>query len=164
MRGWGITVLVLVTLGCSGAAPQHGESTSPPPLPGSLSAKERAARWAEDDAKQERHLAELAAERARAEQQRQDSARRAAEQFAAEQRQRQADIARVEAEAEAQRRETERKEQQRDRARSVSDDSDDSEPSGGYCCKVCHKGCACGNTCISCSYTCHVGPGCACDG
>jgi hypothetical protein len=34
----------------------------------------------------------------------------------------------------------------------------------GRCCKICTKGKACGNTCISRSYTCHVGPGCACDG
>ncbi|PTV96916.1 hypothetical protein C8J27_10124 [Rhodobacter aestuarii] len=33
-----------------------------------------------------------------------------------------------------------------------------------YCCKHCHKGKACGNSCISRSYTCHKGPGCACDG
>jgi hypothetical protein len=32
------------------------------------------------------------------------------------------------------------------------------------CCKICHKGKACGDTCISRQDTCHVGPGCACDG
>jgi hypothetical protein len=32
------------------------------------------------------------------------------------------------------------------------------------CCKVCIKGKACGNSCISRSYTCRKGPGCACDG
>jgi hypothetical protein len=32
------------------------------------------------------------------------------------------------------------------------------------CCKVCRKGQACGDSCISRSYTCHVGPGCACQG
>lgn len=32
------------------------------------------------------------------------------------------------------------------------------------CCKVCHKGKACGNSCISRNYQCHKGPGCACDG
>ena len=32
------------------------------------------------------------------------------------------------------------------------------------CCKVCTKGKACGNTCISQDENCHVGPGCACDG
>jgi hypothetical protein len=32
------------------------------------------------------------------------------------------------------------------------------------CCKVCSVGKACGNTCISRDKTCHVGPGCACDG
>lgn len=32
-----------------------------------------------------------------------------------------------------------------------------------YCCKICSKGKACGDTCISRSYTCHKGPGCACD-
>jgi hypothetical protein len=31
------------------------------------------------------------------------------------------------------------------------------------CCKVCTIGKACGDTCISRQYTCHVGPGCACD-
>jgi hypothetical protein len=31
------------------------------------------------------------------------------------------------------------------------------------CCKVCTIGKACGDTCISRHYTCHVGPGCACD-
>ncbi|SLN24367.1 hypothetical protein PSM7751_00821 [Pseudooceanicola marinus] len=32
------------------------------------------------------------------------------------------------------------------------------------CCKVCRKGKACGDSCISRSYSCHKGPGCACDG
>lgn len=32
------------------------------------------------------------------------------------------------------------------------------------CCKVCTTGCACGNSCISCSYNCTKPPGCACDG
>lgn len=32
------------------------------------------------------------------------------------------------------------------------------------CCKTCRKGKACGDTCISRSYTCHVGRGCACNG
>ncbi|WFF42868.1 hypothetical protein EVC62_15950 [Salinicola endophyticus] len=32
------------------------------------------------------------------------------------------------------------------------------------CCKVCRKGKACGNSCISRNYTCHRPPGCACDG
>lgn len=32
------------------------------------------------------------------------------------------------------------------------------------CCKICTKGKACGNTCISRSYQCHQPPGCACDG
>lgn len=32
------------------------------------------------------------------------------------------------------------------------------------CCKICRKGKACGNSCISRSYTCHQPPGCACDG
>lgn len=33
-----------------------------------------------------------------------------------------------------------------------------------YCCKVCTRGKACGDTCISKSRACHVGAGCACDG
>ena len=32
------------------------------------------------------------------------------------------------------------------------------------CCKVCHQGKACGDTCISRQDTCHLGQGCACDG
>lgn len=30
-------------------------------------------------------------------------------------------------------------------------------------CKICRKGCACGDSCISCEKTCRKGPGCACD-
>lgn len=32
------------------------------------------------------------------------------------------------------------------------------------CCKTCRKGKACGNSCISRTKSCRVGPGCACDG
>lgn len=32
------------------------------------------------------------------------------------------------------------------------------------CCKICTKGKACGNSCISKKYICHQPPGCACDG
>jgi len=32
------------------------------------------------------------------------------------------------------------------------------------CCKVCHQGQACGNSCISKALTCHQPPGCACNG
>lgn len=32
------------------------------------------------------------------------------------------------------------------------------------CCKICRKGKACGNSCISQSKDCHKPPGCACDG
>ncbi len=35
---------------------------------------------------------------------------------------------------------------------------------GSGCCKVCTTGQACGDSCISWSYTCHKGPGCACQG
>ena len=35
--------------------------------------------------------------------------------------------------------------------------------SGSGCCKICQVGQACGDTCISRSYTCHVGPGCSCN-
>ena len=34
---------------------------------------------------------------------------------------------------------------------------------GNACCKICTVGKACGNSCISRSYTCHQPPGCACD-
>ena len=37
-------------------------------------------------------------------------------------------------------------------------------PTPRTCCKICTVGKACGDTCISRSYTCHVGPGCACNG
>lgn len=36
-------------------------------------------------------------------------------------------------------------------------------PSQNSCCKVCSKGKACWDSCISRSYTCHKWPGCACD-
>jgi hypothetical protein len=36
--------------------------------------------------------------------------------------------------------------------------------SDGACCKVCHKGKACGDSCIAREKTCHQPPGCACDG
>ena len=39
-----------------------------------------------------------------------------------------------------------------------------STPLAQSCCKICTVGKACGNTCISRDKTCHVGPGCACDG
>lgn len=32
------------------------------------------------------------------------------------------------------------------------------------CCKICTKGKACGNSCISRAYQCHKPKGCACDG
>ena len=35
---------------------------------------------------------------------------------------------------------------------------------GFYCCKVCSKGKACGNSCIARWKTCHKGKGCACNG
>lgn len=38
------------------------------------------------------------------------------------------------------------------------------QPSTTSCCKICRKGKACGNSCISVNYTCHKGPGCACNG
>jgi hypothetical protein len=31
------------------------------------------------------------------------------------------------------------------------------------CCRICHRGCACGDSCIDCSKSCTKGPGCACD-
>ncbi len=31
------------------------------------------------------------------------------------------------------------------------------------CCKICHKGKACGDTCIARDKDCHKPPGCACD-
>lgn len=37
------------------------------------------------------------------------------------------------------------------------------QPQQQSCCKICTTGKACGDTCISRSYTCHVGPGCACN-
>lgn len=32
------------------------------------------------------------------------------------------------------------------------------------CCRVCTNSCACGDSCISCSKTCRVPAGCACNG
>lgn len=47
----------------------------------------------------------------------------------------------------------------------VKEDLADNEdtPSTSGCCKICTTGKACGDSCISRSYTCHKGPGCACD-
>jgi hypothetical protein len=42
--------------------------------------------------------------------------------------------------------------------------TDQARATSGQCCKICHKGKACGDTCISRQDTCHVGQGCACDG
>jgi hypothetical protein len=43
-------------------------------------------------------------------------------------------------------------------------DLDQSEPLiDAACCKVCTKGKACGNSCISRDKTCHKPPGCACN-
>jgi hypothetical protein len=42
--------------------------------------------------------------------------------------------------------------------------TDRGSAASGQCCKICHKGKACGDTCISRQDTCHVGQGCACDG
>lgn len=41
--------------------------------------------------------------------------------------------------------------------------SDVTSPTGG-CCKVCHDGKACGDTCIAKGDTCTKGTGCACNG
>lgn len=41
-------------------------------------------------------------------------------------------------------------------------DNDDNYRSS-WCCKYCSKGKACGDSCINVNYTCHKGPGCACD-
>ncbi len=38
------------------------------------------------------------------------------------------------------------------------------EPDEMACCKTCHKGKACGDSCISREKQCHKGQGCACDG
>ena len=38
------------------------------------------------------------------------------------------------------------------------------EPEEEVCCKVCHKGKACGDTCIARDKECTAEPGCACDG
>ena len=38
------------------------------------------------------------------------------------------------------------------------------QPELAACCKICRKGKACGNSCISKAYNCTKPPGCACDG
>lgn len=38
-----------------------------------------------------------------------------------------------------------------------------SQVQAAACCKICRKGKACGNSCISRDKTCRKGPGCACD-
>lgn len=46
----------------------------------------------------------------------------------------------------------------------LTPDYSPSIPDSSGCCKVCTNGQACGDSCISWSYTCHKGPGCACQG
>lgn len=46
----------------------------------------------------------------------------------------------------------------------ISPASNLSEPSASSCCRVCTKGKACGNSCISRALQCRQPPGCACDG
>jgi hypothetical protein len=43
-----------------------------------------------------------------------------------------------------------------------TDGSEDESAPAPACCKVCKRGCPCGDSCISCSKICHKGPGCAC--
>lgn len=43
-----------------------------------------------------------------------------------------------------------------------AEESEDESASARTCCKVCKKGCPCGDSCISCSKVCHKGLGCAC--
>tara|TARA_B100000424_G_scaffold212528_1_gene169981 strand:- start:48 stop:305 length:258 start_codon:yes stop_codon:yes gene_type:complete len=38
------------------------------------------------------------------------------------------------------------------------------DSSNPYCCKICKKGKACGDSCINKNYTCRKPPGCACNG
>jgi hypothetical protein len=70
-----------------------------------------------------------------------DQARRAAEVRAQR-------AAAAEARAEAKRARTEERQSRR--------------PVERTCCKICSRGCPCGDSCISCSKTCHKGRGCAC--
>jgi hypothetical protein len=48
-------------------------------------------------------------------------------------------------------------------APSVREISDANCIPADQCCKICDRGKACGNTCISRSYNCHKGRGCACN-
>src|SRR5437879_1263285 len=45
----------------------------------------------------------------------------------------------------------------------VSEETAGQKAAPRSCCKICSKGKACGNSCISRAYTCHQPPGCACD-
>ncbi len=77
------------------------------------------------------------------------------------------DSERAQAEAQAnEEAERARKLQEAPAATTETPDEPDSswEPAPQECCRICHKGKACGNSCISRSKTCHKGPGCACDG
>ena len=42
-------------------------------------------------------------------------------------------------------------------------DADDDDAADEGCCRVCVRGKACGDACISRDYQCHQPPGCACD-
>lgn len=171
-RGLASALAVLFTcmsgLGCAATPPPPGGSLSPArEFPGKPSNADLVRWWQRENAEQEARLAEQAriagAERARAEAERARSAeseRRLL--FEAEQRQMNA------------RREQENEERQADSLRhapqpervqtDTSEEREDESAGGRACCRICRAGCACGDSCISCSKTCHRGPGCACDG
>ena len=157
---WARASVIAALCACGGAEPAREPDPRPVELPGRLSSREIAERQLREDAEAERRLVEraradqLARERAEAEaieRERQEALQLAAHQRELEERSR---------ELEAERRRFEAERVPRPRAADARDD----EPAAESCCKVCTRGCACGNTCISCSKTCHVGRGCACDG
>lgn len=148
---------------CCAASPVPPNTTpeAPKALPGKLSSEALVASWRREHAEQEARLAEVA--RARDEERAQAEAARKVQLEAEEQR-----SAQLELEAQRERELAERtrrsESDQKSRQQRVNEpDSDDSSPAR-TCCKICRTGCACGNTCISCSKTCHRAGGCACDG
>jgi hypothetical protein len=170
MKLFAIAVLCLELLaaGCASAPPAASSADHPATaLPGAYSPRQLAAQWRAENEAQEQRLAQQARDREAEEaRQRAEAEREAREAREREARQQAEAEAREAAESERIRLATERFEREESLRRSKASQSP--EPAvdvseSASCCKICRKGCACGNSCISCSKTCHKGAGCACD-
>lgn len=154
---------IVFGLACCAASPLPPSTTpeAAPELPGKLSSEALVVSWQREHAEQDARLAEAARGRAEAEAETERRLQLEAEQQRSAQLELEAQRERELAER-TRRAESDQKSRQ-ERAADDDAENDDSRPARS-CCKICRSGCACGDTCISCSKTCHRGAGCACDG